>query len=434
MKASRKFACLLFLLLLTVAAETRGQQTAFYLQDGDRVLFYGDSITEQSPYYAGYPAFVESYVVTRFPRLHIGFTNAGWAGDLVGWGPGGTIDERLRRDVFPYKPTVLTIMVGMNDGFYDEFRPTSFKFYSDGYERLLGLLRAQSAQLRITLLQPSPFDDFTGSGTWRLAPPPIKDGYNSVIVRYGEFVKELARKHELTVADMNAPMVKVLREALVADPAVAQKIIPDRIHPAAAGHVLMATELLKAWHAPAVVTSVEVDASGKRVLRAENTKIKELKSSDEISWTQTDDALPLPLDPKDPVIALVVKLSDIVESLDRQLLKVNGLRASLYALKIDGEEVGTWTREQLAAGINLAPLSTPMLKQAMAVHALTLRHNRIHFVRWREVEIPLKDQQASPAMQRTLAALDALEAELIRQQRALAQPQARHYELIEKAN
>jgi lysophospholipase L1-like esterase len=434
MKPSGKIACLLlFILLLMVVRETRGQQAGFYLKDGDRVLFYGDSITEQNPY-TGYTALVESYVVTRFPHLRIGFTNSGWAGDLVGWGPGGTVDERLRRDVFPYKPTVVSIMVGMNDGYYEEFKPATFKYYSDGYERLIGMLKAESPQRRITLLQPSPFDDFTGSGTWRLPPPPVNDGYNSVLVRYGEFVKELARKHELNVTDMNAPIVEVLRKALVADPALAQKIIPDRIHPAAAGHLLMATALLKSWQAPAVVSSVELDASKKRVVRAENTNVKELKYGARISWMQTDDALPLPIDLKDPAVALVVQLSDVVESLNQQLLKVNGLRGSRYALKIDGEEVGSWTREQLADGINLAVLSTPMLKQAMAVHALTLEHNRIHFVRWREVQVPLKDQQGSPFTKRTIAALDALEAELVRQQRAAAQPQARRYELIEKAD
>lgn len=431
MKALGKFTCLFFLLLLTFVPKASGQRTAFYLSDGDRVLFYGDSITEQNP---GYTAFVESYVVTRFPRLRIDFTNSGWAGDMVNWGPGGTVEERLQRDVFPYKPTVVSIMVGMNDGYYEEFKPASFKYYADGYEHLLALLRAESPQLRITLLQPSPFDDLTGSGAWRLPPPPINDGYNSVIVRYGEFVKELARRHDLNVADMNAPLVEVVRRALVADPALAQKIIPDRIHPSAAGHLLMASELLKAWHAPAVVTAVELDAAGKRVGRAENTKIMGFKSGAEISWTQNDEALPLPLDLKDATVALVVKLSDLVESLNRQLLKVKGLQASRYALKIDGEEVGTWTREELAAGVNLAVLSTPMLKQALAVHALTLQHNRIHFVRWREIQVPLKDQQRSPSTERTIAALDALEAELIKQQRAAAQPQARRYELIEKAN
>ena len=75
-----------------------------------------------------------------------------------------------------------------------------------------------------------------------------------------------------------------------------------------------------------------------------------------------------------------------------------------------------------------------MLRQSLAVHALTLEHNRIHFVRWREIQVPFKDQQHAPLTERAAAALDALEAELIKQQRSAAQPRTRRYQLIEKAN
>ena len=34
----------------------------------------------------------------------------------------------------------------------------------------------------------------------------------------------------------------------------------------------------------------------------------------------------------------------------------------------------------------------PMLKQALAVHDLTLKHNNIHFARWREVQVPLEKE------------------------------------------
>ena len=42
-------------------------QTPFYLKDGDRVVFYGDSITDQRLY----TVFTETYVVTRFPKLGV---------------------------------------------------------------------------------------------------------------------------------------------------------------------------------------------------------------------------------------------------------------------------------------------------------------------------------------------------------------------------
>src|SRR5512146_2824116 len=89
----------------------------FYLKPGDRVVFYGDSITDQRLY----TTFTETFVVTRFPRMPVAFVHSGWGGDRVTGGGGGPIDVRLKRDVLAYQPTVMTIMLGMNDGRYRAF-------------------------------------------------------------------------------------------------------------------------------------------------------------------------------------------------------------------------------------------------------------------------------------------------------------------------
>src|SRR6266498_3373981 len=103
--------CLFAAALLAQSASLFAADT-FSLHDGDRVLFYGDSITDQRRY----TSFVETYVVTRFPKLDVRFVHSGWGGDRVSGGGGGPIDVRLWRDVLPYKPTVITLMLGMNDG------------------------------------------------------------------------------------------------------------------------------------------------------------------------------------------------------------------------------------------------------------------------------------------------------------------------------
>src|SRR5215468_5499364 len=104
------FAFLSFLTLIAAAQE----KSDFHLKGGERVVFYGDSITDQRLY----TTFIETYVVTRFPSLNVRFVHSGWGGDRVSGGGGGPIDVRLQRDVLPYKPTVVTIMLGMNDGSY----------------------------------------------------------------------------------------------------------------------------------------------------------------------------------------------------------------------------------------------------------------------------------------------------------------------------
>jgi len=392
----------------------------FYLHDGDRVVFYGDSITDQRLY----TTFVETYVMTRFPQMKVSFVHSGVGGDRVTGGGAGAIDVRLPRDVVAYKPSVMTIMLGMNDASYRAFDEKIFDTYAAGYRHIIQSVKEALPGIRITVIQPSPYDDVT-------RPPTFEGGYNKVLVRYGEFVKELGRDEKLTVADLNGPMVAALEKANKLDAETAKKLIPDRVHPAPGGHLLMAEALLKAWQAPPVVTAVEIDAAEPAVTSATNTQVIDLAVGERVLWTQVDEALPMPIDTKDDVVALALRASDFVDAMDQEPLKVTGLTAARYTLKIDDAVVGTFTKEEWAKGVNLATLATPMAKQAAAVHDLTLRHNVIHFARWRLVEVNLQTVMVDPAHVRAaVEALDALDADVIAQQRAAAQPKSHRYELV----
>lgn len=408
--------CWLVVVLVHLCAALAAQG-GFHLRDGDRVVFYGDSITDQRLY----TAFVESYVVTRWPGLNVSFVHSGWGGDRVTGGAGGPVEQRLERDVIAYKPTVVTIMLGMNDGSYRAYDPDIFNTYANGYRKIIKRLKEALPGVRITVIQPSPYDDVT-------RPALFEGGYNAVLKRYGQFVEELAEQEGLTLADLNTSVVAALQRASATDAALAQRIVPDRVHPGASGHLLMAAALLKAWNAPPIVSEVEIDAAARRVTRAEGTKVEELTGEAALSWTQTDRALPTPIDLSDPVIALAVRSSDVMASLNRQTLKVIGLSAARYSLSVDGQPVGTFTGEQLSQGINLAELVTPMIRQALAVHALTLKHNNVHFARWRQVQVPLQSEM-SPAALKAMDALASLQSEIVARQRAAAAPKARRFEL-----
>ena len=78
------------------------------------MVLYGDSITEQNYY----NQFVELYTVDAVSCNAGEFFGAGVGGDRVTGGGAGPIDQRLARDVFPLEPTVMSIMLGMNDGGY----------------------------------------------------------------------------------------------------------------------------------------------------------------------------------------------------------------------------------------------------------------------------------------------------------------------------
>src|SRR5262249_42148653 len=128
----------LLFLFIVYGTATSGQEKDFYLKNGDRVVFYGDSITEQR-YYTTY---VETFVLTRWPRLDVSFVNAGWSADRVSGGRGGPIDVRLQRDVLAYRPTVVTVMLGMNDGDVRPFDQPLFDLFAKGYRHIVDVLKA----------------------------------------------------------------------------------------------------------------------------------------------------------------------------------------------------------------------------------------------------------------------------------------------------
>ena len=411
MHPSRWLIALALVLSFTAAA-----QENFRLRDGDRVVFYGDSITDQRLY----TTFVETYVVTRFPSMNVRFVHSGWGGDRVNGGGGGPIDARLYRDVLPFNPTVVTIMLGMNDGRYRAFDQAFFDEFATGYKHILDLLTRQFPALRITVIQPSPYDDVT-------RPPAFEGGYNQVLVRYSEFLKEQAAARKLDLADLNTPIVAALKKAADTDAANAARLIPDRIHPGPAGHLLMAEALLKSWNAPATVTEVEADS--RRVVHAVNTAVSDFAGGKTLSWTQTDNALPMPVDMRDPLTSLALRSSDFVDAMNRQILKVHSLAAGRYILRIDGEPVGAFTAEQFESGVNLTTIDTPMMRQAAEVHQLTLRHNNIHFTRWRQLQVPMEKDQ-TPHILAALSALDDVEGDLVKEQRAAARPRAHRYQIV----
>jgi lysophospholipase L1-like esterase len=403
------------LLLSVLAVWARG--AGFYLHPNDVVVFYGDSITDQRLY----TTFVETFVVTRYPKLPVRFVHSGWGGDHVGGGSGGAIDERLKRDVLAYKPTVMTVMLGMNDGRYQAFDEETFRAFRDGYEHIVKVMKDAIPALRITVIGPSPYDDVTRA-------PMFPGGYNAVLLKYGEYLRELAGRDGLDFADLNSRLVKALARANAVDPLRAQQIVPDRVHPAQSGHLLMAASLLEAWGAASTVTEVEIDAASAMVKSAVNTSVSGLESKDSIRWTQQDEALPMPVPMNDAATTLAVECSDFREKFNREILRVTGLSAPRYLLAINGHRIGVFTGEEFAAGLNLAEFDTPMMQQAAQVQALTIKRAGIHYSRWRQVQVPL--EKILPARVAMVDDnLDALDNDLAVIQRVTAQPVYSIYEL-----
>ena len=359
---SMKRAALLFLasaLAVPAAATAAPPETPapFALRDGDRVVFYGDSITQDG----AYARFVEEYVRTRFPQWDIRFYNAGVGGDTVKGGGAGPIDVRLERDVIALKPTVVTIMLGMNDGGYKPFDPMTLATFGEGYRAIVARLQQALPGVRLTLIRSSPFDDVA-------RPPQFAPGYDDTLRRLGCYVTTLGAKEKATVVSFRDPVNSGIAAVLKDNPDLARQVVPDRVHPGPAGHLVMGAALLRAWNAPALVARVEIDAATMSVVAAENAEVSGLAGTEGgLSWTELDRALPLPLAFEDGDTELAQKAEADIESLDREPLVVTGLPAGRFELKIDGQSVGTFANAELAKGVNLARYRTPMRWQAYAV-------------------------------------------------------------------
>lgn len=345
----------------------------FYLKAGDTVVFYGDSITQQDLY----NQWVELYTTTRFPSMRLHFYGAGVGGDRVTGGSGGTIDERLARDLFPHKPTVVTIMLGMNDGNY---RPTTEEMegtYTKGFEHLLESIRAHSPDARITLLGPSPYDEVT-------RPLMFPGGYNGVLLHFGELDRDLAQRFRATFIGLNSPVVSAIQKAQAIDPLIAKLLLPDRVHPDSVAHWIMAETLLKGWNAPALVASITIDARDMKSANALNATVDRIeRDKDTLCWITTEQSLPLPFNRDNVNEALLLQISDIQQELNQEPLRVTSLDVGHYNLTIDGDIVGTFSADELQKGINLADYKTPMVSQAQRVGWLISDRDQAHHVHLR---------------------------------------------------
>lgn len=452
-------AALLPLCFSAAMARAADANASFYLHKGDRVCFYGDSITEQRFYGVD----VQAYVRTRFPNLHVSFVNSGVGGDRVTGGWAGGIDLRLKRDVFPFKPNVVTIMLGMNDASYRPFNQKIFDTYTNGYEHLIASLQAHLPGVRIVLIEPSPYDDVTEK-------PNFPGGYNAVLLKYSAFVRQLAAKNHLMDVDFNGPLVAVMQKAFAQNPKLSHKVIPGRVHPSAAGQLVMAQALLKAWGAPAMVSAVTIDARGGKVERADNTQVSDVKAEGgTVAWTQKDGCLPFPIlslhdhwqqFPPDenfswhtmsndwpgqklkwyytnPVMKMVLGDCGFYAAADQQPLQVSGLTAGQYQLKINGHAVGDFTAEQLGTGINLAEYHTPMLEQSYRVLHQVWQQAQWRFYTWRNIQLKLEadhDSAVQHATENLIHALRDKKDHMAEQQYATAIPQPTHYELTPGAS
>jgi len=398
---------------VALASSTLAADAGFFLHGGDRVVFLGDSITEQKLY----TTYIEAYTVTRFPKQTFAFWNSGWGGDTSWLRMRSHTDEKalfaaqadeqqkivekavdacLSRDVLSFKPTVVTVNFGMNDHNYEPFREDIFRAYVRSQTEIVKVLAKNG--VRVVLLTPQPIEE--------RRPDPDKDPRNESLRKFSNGLKDVAAKQGALFVDQFDPyMAIMMREhAARADACTGGG---DAVHPSPVGHTLMAWIILKELKAPALVSSAELDVSGgqgSKVVRETQCRLSNVNyDNTTLSFDRADEALPMPVDER---AMEALKLGPVLNDLNRYELKVAGLKADRYDVMIDGQLAASVTREELAKGWNLATVAGPITKQAQEVLALIFKKNEVGGKLW---SVQLRPRQAAqrPGLEKQIADLEA---------------------------
>jgi lysophospholipase L1-like esterase len=352
--------------LLIFAISAPAAEKPSFFQKGDRIVFLGDSITEQYQHSTD----IELYLTTRFPDWNLTFLNAGIGGDTANGGAG-----RFQQHVLDEKPTAVTINFGMNDAGYQKFDANRNKQYLEETAAMLEM--AKKAGVRVALLSPNSVD--------RRRSPGFSD-FKVYIETQKQFyapLKELAEKYGATFVDQYA-VTRVALEKMESDKADSVVPFGDGFHTASPGGLLMAHAILTGLGAPAEVSDVKMAIGVDGQAQTRRCKVEKLEASkDAMSFDRTDEAIPIPVQ-KDwlSLLPYVNNLKD----LNYYGLTIKGLAKGSYAISIDGVEVMKASDEELASGVDLGNATAgPLFEQGQKVFQAINAKNQIVHGRFRNV-------------------------------------------------
>lgn len=341
----------------------------FPFKDGDRVVFWGDSITDN----AHYPRTIENYVRGHYPRMKIDFFNLGWGGDAAS-------TRRIERDLPPVKPTLVFISLGMNDGSYSPFSEDTTKRYLSGLENLISVIRSKT-QARIILVSPITYE--TGVQTDERGKQ-LDKFYPDTLRRMSERLVAFGKEKGIPVIDLNAAYTETIARYKAADPA--KKFSFDGIHPGAEGQALMAYLLLKAMGADGDILDLSLDAETRTVLESKNQTVTNIASTkDGLSFTRKVTAFPFRTSGE----PLSIDTAPWYDALNRNMITIRNLPAPYYIMKTGDSDqaLAILTRDDLSSGVNLSDRGQrlPEDKLAAFIASCVQEKHQERYERWRQM-------------------------------------------------
>jgi isoamyl acetate esterase len=214
----------LFTLLCLVSCSSR----YYSLRNNDRIVFFGDSITQLGVKPKGYITLIKDSLVQKLPSI-----------EIIGAGIGGNkvpdLQARIDSDVIARNPTIVVIYIGINDVWHS-ITPgrsgTPKKKYEAGLEEIIGKIQKTGA--RVILCTPSVIGEKKNG----------KNQLDAQLDEYSGISRRVAQKTKIELCDLRNAFVSYLK---LHNPRNVEKgiLTVDKAHLSDRGNRLVATELLK---------------------------------------------------------------------------------------------------------------------------------------------------------------------------------------------
>lgn len=205
------------------------------IKDHDLILFQGDSVTDAgrnkedpNDLGKGYPMIIAGWIAATYPELQVKFINRGIGGNRV-----KDLKARWEKDCLELKPTLVSIMIGINDCWrrYDRNDPTSLEQFTADYRAIIQATKEQ-LNARLVLIEPFVLPMKEEQRRWREDLDPKINA-----------VRDLAREFGALLLPMDGIFNQYSTRR---DSAFWTK---DGVHPTVAGHALIAREWLQLMRA-----------------------------------------------------------------------------------------------------------------------------------------------------------------------------------------
>jgi lysophospholipase L1-like esterase len=210
-------------------------ETGLSIQSGDTLVFIGDSITDAerhrrvySPLGFGYVHFTAYTLRATYPELDIHVVNTGVSGDTI-----LDLSNRWSRDALAHEPSVLSVLVGINDVWRLAMEPSSGlnaappREYELTYDQLLSQTKDRCGS-QLVLVEPFMFCRDQRNTVFRALQP------------YLEAVRRLAAKHGATLVCLQQNINELIKRV------PPEKWSDDTVHPHTWAHAWIALRWLEA--------------------------------------------------------------------------------------------------------------------------------------------------------------------------------------------